>query len=96
MVNSQPGGVAAGVPLYWHDAKEELMKRDRIMRKLIPQFGDMCLEGRGDSFTTLARSIIGQQISVKATRFGSLSEMYAGPGTESWRGSTRRMRLVKT
>lgn len=54
------------VPAYWHDAKEELMKRDRIMRKLIPQFGDMHLVGRGEAFTTLARSIVGQQISVKA------------------------------
>jgi len=42
------------------------MKRDRIMRKLIPQFGDMHLTGRSEVFTTLARSIIGQQISVKA------------------------------
>ncbi|GAB3537466.1 hypothetical protein GCM10027343_00660 [Noviherbaspirillum agri] len=53
-------------PAYWHDAKEELMKRDRIMRKLIPQFGDMHLTGRSEAFTTLARSIISQQISVKA------------------------------
>lgn len=54
------------VPSYWEDAKAELMKRDRIMRKLIPQFGDLHLIGRGEAFTTLARSIIGQQISVKA------------------------------
>jgi DNA-3-methyladenine glycosylase II len=54
------------VPPYWEDAKQELMKRDRIMRRLIPQFGDMHLVGRGDPFTTLARSIVGQQISVKA------------------------------
>jgi len=54
------------VPAYWHDAKDELMKRDRILRKLIPQFGDMHLTGRGEAFITLARSIIGQQISVKA------------------------------
>ena len=49
------------------------MKRDRIMSKLIPQFGDMHLVGRGDPFTTLARSIVGQQISVKAAedRLGS-------------------------
>ncbi|MGN6388194.1 MAG: DNA-3-methyladenine glycosylase family protein [Burkholderiaceae bacterium] len=53
-------------PSYWEDAKAELMKRDRILRKLIPQFGDLCLVGRGEPFTTLARSIIGQQISVKA------------------------------
>jgi DNA-3-methyladenine glycosylase II len=54
------------VPVYWQDAKDELMKRDRIMRKLIPQFGDMHLVGRGEAFTTLARSIVGQQISVRA------------------------------
>lgn len=54
------------VPSYWEDAKLELMKRDRILRKLIPQFGDLHLIGRGEAFTTLARSIIGQQISVKA------------------------------
>jgi DNA-3-methyladenine glycosylase II len=54
------------VPAYWEDAKLELMKRDRIMRKLIPQFGDLHLVGRGEPFTTLVRSIIGQQISIKA------------------------------
>jgi DNA-3-methyladenine glycosylase II len=54
------------VPEYWEQAKLELMKRDRIMRKLIPKFGDLHLMGRGDPFTTLARSIVGQQISVKA------------------------------
>ena len=54
------------IPAYWEDAKNELMKRDRILRKLIPQFGDLHLTGRGEAFMTLARSIIGQQISVKA------------------------------
>ncbi|MDB5762448.1 MAG: DNA-3-methyladenine glycosylase 2 family protein [Herminiimonas sp.] len=54
------------MPSYWEDAKLELMKRDRIMRKLIPQFGDLHLIGRGEPFTTLARSIVGQQISIKA------------------------------
>jgi len=54
------------VASYWEDAKVELMKRDRIMRKLIPQFGDLHLTGRGEAFTTLARSVIGQQISIKA------------------------------
>ncbi|MDB5823138.1 MAG: DNA-3-methyladenine glycosylase 2 family protein [Herminiimonas sp.] len=55
-----------GVPAYWDDAKLELMKRDRIMRKLIPRFGDLHLIGRSEPFTTLARSIVGQQISTKA------------------------------
>lgn len=56
------------VPFYWEEAKAELMKRDRIMRRLIPQFGDLQLVGRGEPFVTLARSIVGQQISVKAAQ----------------------------
>ena len=54
------------IPPYWEDAKSDLMKRDRVLKKLIPKFGDMQLEGRSDPFKTLARSIVGQQISVKA------------------------------
>ena len=38
------------VPAYWEDAKLELMKRDRIMKKLIPRFGDLQLVGRGEPF----------------------------------------------
>ena len=38
------------------------------MRRLIPQFDGVCLESRGDAFVTLARSIVGQQISVKAAQ----------------------------
>lgn len=54
------------VPAYWEQAKIELMKRDRIMKKLIPQFGDLHLVGHGDPFTTLARSVVGQQVTTKA------------------------------
>lgn len=60
---------AAGVtPEYWDDACRHLSKRDRVMKKLIPQFGEARLQSRGDAFTTLARSIVGQQISVKAAQ----------------------------
>jgi DNA-3-methyladenine glycosylase II len=60
---------AAGVtPEYWDDACRHLTRRDRVMKKLIPQFGEARLESRGDAFTTLARSIVGQQISVKAAQ----------------------------
>lgn len=55
-------------PAYWDDACKHLAKRDRVMRKLIPQFGEGRLQSRGDAFTTLARSIVGQQISVKAAQ----------------------------
>lgn len=53
---------------FWDDACKHLAKRDRVMRKLIPRFADGRLESRGDAFTTLARSIVGQQISVKAAQ----------------------------
>ena len=38
------------------------------MKRLIPRFGDACLQSRGDAFVTLSRSIVGQQISVKAAQ----------------------------
>ena len=55
-------------PTYWVDACTHLAKRDRVLKRLIPRFGDACLESRGDAFVTLARSIVGQQISVKAAQ----------------------------
>jgi DNA-3-methyladenine glycosylase II len=66
-------------PDYWADACKHLIKKDRVMKRLIPQFGQVCLESRGDAFVTLARSVVGQQISVKAAqtvwdRFAKLSK----------------------
>ncbi|MCM0609446.1 MAG: DNA-3-methyladenine glycosylase 2 family protein [Ideonella sp. WA131b] len=58
----------AGSPVYWDDACRHLSRRDRVLKKLIPQFGEARLASRGDAFTTLARSIVGQQISVKAAQ----------------------------
>jgi DNA-3-methyladenine glycosylase II len=65
-------------PAYWHDACKHLINKDRVMKRLIPQFGEACLQTRGDAFATLARSVVGQQISVKAAqtvwnRFAALS-----------------------
>src|SRR4029077_12320089 len=59
---------AVVTPDYWDDACRHLARRDRVMRKLIPRFGEGRLQSRGDAFTTLARSIVGQQISVKAAQ----------------------------
>lgn len=55
-------------PDYWEEACSHLSRKDRVMKRLIPKFGNACLESRGDAFTTLARSIVGQQISVKAAQ----------------------------
>jgi DNA-3-methyladenine glycosylase II len=61
-------GVQLVTPGYWDEACKHLTRRDRVMKRLIPQFGEACLQSRGDAFTTLARSIVGQQISVKAAQ----------------------------
>ena len=55
-------------PEYWEQACRELMKQDRILKKLIPKYGTGFLVTRGDAFTTLARAIVGQQISVAAAQ----------------------------
>lgn len=60
--------VQLSTPAYWAEACDHLAKRDRVMKRLIPQFGNACLQSRGDAFVTLARSIVGQQISVKAAQ----------------------------
>ncbi len=55
-------------PDFWDEACKHLMKKDRVMKRLIPQFKDAALQTRGNAFVTLARSIVGQQISVKAAQ----------------------------
>ena len=78
-----PRVAAIAVPDYWDDACRHLGKRDRVMRKLIPKFGEARLQSRGDAFTTLARSIVGQQISVKAAQsvWGKFIEAIGGAST---------------
>lgn len=54
-------------PPYWDQACTHLMEKDRVMARLIPQIGsEVGLQTRGCAFETLARSMVGQQISVKA------------------------------
>lgn len=50
-------------PTYWDEAKTHLMKRDRILRKIIPMYPDEWLQPPADPFVTLVRAIIGQQVS---------------------------------
>ncbi len=58
----------AAPPDYWDEACKHLVKKDRVMKRLISQFGEACLQRRSDPFITLSRSIVGQQISVKAAQ----------------------------
>ncbi len=68
MPATKKSSVQIFTPDYWEEACKHLAKKDRVMKRLIPKFGNACLESRGDAFTTLARSVVGQQISVKAAQ----------------------------
>jgi DNA-3-methyladenine glycosylase II len=69
-------------PSYWDTATGVLAARDPVLRRLIAEFPDIHLTRRGDAFTTLARAIVGQQISVKAaqTIWGRLVVAVRGSG----------------
>ena len=76
---------AVMTPEYWATACAHLSKIDRVMKRLIPHFGVACLVSRGDAFVTLSRSIVGQQISVKAAqsvwnKFSALSKKMTPAG----------------
>ena len=53
-------------PSYWNDATRDLASRDSVLKGLIRNLEGPRLRSRGDAFMTLARSIVGQQISVPA------------------------------
>lgn len=53
-------------PDYWDQATNSLSERDPVLKELIQAYAGLTLSSRGDAFATLARSIVGQQISVKA------------------------------
>jgi DNA-3-methyladenine glycosylase II len=61
-------GVSIVKPRYWNEATRELARRDAVMKKLIAQYKGYVMGSRGDAFQTLARAIVGQQISVKAAQ----------------------------
>ncbi|WP_153116477.1 DNA-3-methyladenine glycosylase family protein [Rhodocyclus tenuis] len=54
------------IPNYWQQASQALAENDVVMATLVERYADVSLATRGDAFATLARSIVGQQISVKA------------------------------
>lgn len=53
-------------PEYWDEAARHLARRDKVLKRLIRVNGKAQFRTRGGAFQTLARSIVGQQISVKA------------------------------
>lgn len=53
-------------PGYWEEAKASLVAKDEVLAKIIMDHPGASLQKRQDPFSTLARSIVGQQISIKA------------------------------
>ena len=55
-------------PFVWEKAKKDLALKDKRLGKIINQYPRDFLFTKSDPFYTLARSIVGQQISVKAAQ----------------------------
>src|SRR3989475_12733204 len=55
-------------PDYWDRAKSTLARKDPVMAAIIRSRPKVFLARRGEPFVTLARAIVGQQISVKAAQ----------------------------
>ena len=53
-------------PAYWTQASQDLARTDVVMAELVERHAGESIVSRGDPFATLVRSIVGQQISVKA------------------------------
>ncbi len=55
-------------PIFWEKAKKDLIKKDKYLGKIIKNYPKDFLYTKSDPFYTLSRSIVGQQISVKAAQ----------------------------
>jgi DNA-3-methyladenine glycosylase II len=55
-------------PEYWDRAKRALRRKDAVMSSIMQRHTGIYLVRRGEPFLTLARAIVGQQISVKAAQ----------------------------
>ena len=64
-------------PKYWKQAIKELKQTDSILKTIIDDKSQLDIKIKTDPFITLARAIVGQQISVKAaeTIWGRLVEL---------------------
>ena len=79
-------------PDYWEQACHDLARRDAVFRRLVRAYPGITLTSRGDAFQTLARAIVGQQISVKAAQ--SVWDRFAAKAGEVVPERVRRMRVA--
>ena len=100
--------VAAQTPEYWSQACAELCVKDPVLAKVIKKYPEPVLTSKGDLFSTLIRSIVGQQISVLAAdavwgRFSALvgeisPEMILKPTPEALKNcglSARKVEYIR-
>ena len=100
--------VAAQTPEYWSQACAELCVKDPVLAKVIKKYPEPILTSKGDLFSTLIRSIVGQQISVLAAdavwgRFSALvgeisPEMILKPTPEALKNcglSARKVEYIR-
>ena len=85
-------------PKYWNKAKKVLSKRDPVLKKIIKKFNKGYLKTRNKPFFSLCRTIVGQQISVKAAdsiwlKFQKKCKKNINP-SKVLRLSTRELRKV--
>ncbi len=85
-------------PKYWNKAKKLLSKRDLVLKKIIKKFNKGYLKTRNKPFFSLCRTIVGQQISVKAAdsiwlKFQKICKKNINP-SKVLRLSTRELRKV--
>ena len=55
-------------PAYWPQAIAHLCAGDPVLGRIIEGYPDEALQSRDDPYGTLARAIVGQQISVPAAQ----------------------------
>ena len=81
------------IPDYWEKACIELSSKDHSIGQIINKYREPILSSKGDVFFTLIRSIVGQQISVKAADsvWKKLEELCNGV----WREKVGRRRKIK-
>jgi len=63
-----PAALPPPWPDYWQPACSQLMRRDRILKRLIPKQADSMLRPEYQPFASLARAITNQQISTTAAK----------------------------
>ena len=80
-------------PDYWLRAKRELARGDDVLGRIIRAHPRIALARRGEAFTTLARAIVGQQISTKAAQSVWDRLLAASPAMDP--AAVARLRLPK-